>query len=314
MATPSRLRSLPAVALSVAALVSGLLTTSAGPTAASTVRYGTVVFVADGDTIDVDLAGDGTHRPRRIRYIGVQATELSRYSHTLSKIRGECWAVAATRYLHQLVDGRQVRITSRREASHRGSRLHRSIAFQQDGRWQDSGRLVLAAGLALPDLTKPEYAWNRDYLVVAEQAAAAHLGMYGDPARCGPGVQPGATLDVDVRWDAPGNDGAHPNGEAVRITNRGAGAVDLSYWWVRDAAYRGPHARGYTFAAGTVVGAGRTLVVHPGRGADRARVRYWGLSEPVFANVTASPSYLGDGAWLFDPRGNLRAWDMYPAR
>ncbi len=68
------------------------------------VQYGKVVFVDDGDTIDVDVAGDGTSRPVRIRYIGIQAMELSVYSHTLSKLRGECWGVDAAKNLHRIRD------------------------------------------------------------------------------------------------------------------------------------------------------------------------------------------------------------------
>jgi endonuclease YncB( thermonuclease family) len=48
---------------------------------------GTVVFVADGDTIDVDVDGDGTHRPKRVRITGINAMELHVYSHAQSRRR-----------------------------------------------------------------------------------------------------------------------------------------------------------------------------------------------------------------------------------
>ena len=39
----------------------------------------------------------------RVRYIGIQAMELSVYSHTLSKLRGECWGVDAAKNLHRIL-------------------------------------------------------------------------------------------------------------------------------------------------------------------------------------------------------------------
>jgi hypothetical protein len=31
-------------------------------------------------------------------------------------------------------------------------------------------------------------------------------------------------------------------------------------------------------------------------------------------NPAGAPRYMGDGGFLFDPDGDLRAWDMYPCR
>src|SRR3954447_24111289 len=56
-----------------------------------------VTFVADGDTIRAKIGG----REKTIRFTGINAMELHRYSSTPSKRRGECHAVAAT----NLVDG-----------------------------------------------------------------------------------------------------------------------------------------------------------------------------------------------------------------
>ena len=40
---------------------------------------GKVTFIADGDTINVDIDGDGTHTPKRIRITGIQAMEQTTY-------------------------------------------------------------------------------------------------------------------------------------------------------------------------------------------------------------------------------------------
>ena len=73
-----RVRTLTVSVTAVAGLLAPVLVTGAGPAQAAAVNYGKVVFVDDGDTIDVDVAGDGTGRPVRVRYIGIQSMELSR--------------------------------------------------------------------------------------------------------------------------------------------------------------------------------------------------------------------------------------------
>ena len=98
----------------------------------------------------------------------------------------------------------------------------------------------------------------------------------------------------------------------MEITDTGATPLPLGGWWVRDNAYRGSKAHGYVFPAGVVVAPGSSIRVHPGVRTDTAHDLYWGLPEPVFENVSGAPRNMGDGAWLFDPDGDLRAWQMYP--
>jgi hypothetical protein len=45
--------------------------------------------------------------------------------------------------------------------------------------------------------------------------------------------------------------------------------------------------------------------VHVGRGHNRSGVFYWGLRNQIFQNI-------GDGAYLFDPHGDLRQYMVYP--
>jgi endonuclease YncB( thermonuclease family) len=299
----------PALALLAASAVSG-----SPPAAADSVTYGTVVMVDDGDTIDVDIRGDGTSAPRRVRYIGVQAMELHTYKRDLDDATGECWAVEAGRFLERVAEGRRARLTSRLESSHKGSRLHRSVAVQRGGVWVDTGGLVIDAGLALPDTAKIEYLHNGDYMARAQQAAASGLGMWGDPTHCGVGPDQQTPIEVVVGWDAPGNDSANINGEYVELTNRGTAALPLGGWWLRENAYRGYKARGFVFPAGVTLAPGGSLRVHPGVGTHTATDLFWGLDEPIFENVSGAPRHMGDGAYLFDPQGDLRAWQMYLCR
>ena len=310
------LRVAAAALTAVAGLVAPMLLTTLPAQAVSALQYGKVVFVDDGDTIDVDLKGDGTSKPVRVRFIGIQAMELHVYSHTLSKLRGECWGVDAAKNLHRLVAGQQVRLTARKEssASTHNVRPRRFVSVKVNGVWTDVGAMQLDAGLVLPDLIPDEYSHNLDYARRAQTAAANGAGFWGSSSRCGIGPSQDDQVKVDVNWDAEGNDGQNVNGEWVDVTNLGVNPVDLSGWWVRDAAYRGYKAHGYTFPAGTVVAPGDRVRLKIGHGTDGGGVLYWGLSIPIFANVTEGATFMGDGAWLYDPKGDLRAWYMYPCR
>lgn len=313
--TKSRLRVAAAALTAAAGLVAPLLVTTS-PAQAASAQYGKVVFVDDGDTIDVNVAGDATSKPVRVRFIGIQAMELRRYSRTLSKLRGECWGVDAAENMYRLVKGKRVRLTSRKATSQstRNVRPRRFVAVKVNGVWTDVGAMQLDAGLVLPDLIPTEYTHNLDYMRRAQTAAANGVGMWGAPSKCGYGPSQGDRLVVTVNWDAEGYDGENVNGEWVDITNTGASTVSLAGWWLRDAAYRGYKAHGYTFPAGAQVAPGQRVRLHVGKGTNDADTFYWGLGAPIFANVTGGRKWMGDGAWLFDPRGDLRAWNMYPCR
>jgi micrococcal nuclease len=278
--------------------------------------YGKVVFVDDGDTVDVDIKGDHTSRPARIRYIGIQAMELHVYSKTLSKLRGECWGVEAARTLHAMLYHKQVRLTARHSTSKSSvnPRPLRTVSVQQNGHWVDTGGAQIDLGLALPDLRPDEYLHNGDYMMRGQRAAANHVGMYSDSAHCGVGPSQDDPLRTVINWDAAGNDSRNVNGEWIDIFNDGSSPVSLAGWWIRDAAYRGFKAHGYEFPSGAVIQPGSKIRLHVGRGDNDANTLYWGLKIPIFANVTNNAKMMGDGAWMFDPQGDLRAYQMYPCR
>lgn len=305
---------------------------AAAYTAAGVTEYGKVVFVADGDTIDVDIEGkadgaDGT----RIRFLTTQAMELTEYHHDLDDVRGECHAKQAAKALKQILftdvtsrtAGRRVRLIASDPASSNLGREARFVAVKlSDGKWHDVGYMMIKKGLVLPSFHKTEYRWNKLYRLRSQQAAAAGAGLF-DTNHCGSG--PSARLSVTAHWDADGNDSANINGEYFKVTNKGSTSESLAGWWVRDSATRrgtNPDAaiaaaqtrRGFIFPSGASVGAGRSVYVHPGSApSHRASGHYYmGLSIPIFENTTGSPVYLGDGGYLFDPQGDLRAWHQYP--
>jgi endonuclease YncB( thermonuclease family) len=258
-----------------------------------------VTFVADGDTVDAAIQGVGK---RRIRVTGINAMELSRYSRTPSRRRGACHGVAATTLLERMIRKShwRVRLAAQHTSSHSGARLRRSIQVRSGGRWQDAGPAILRAGLALWLPNGPESAWNHSYSLLAQKAAARGVGLY-DTSSCGAGPEAGARLRLRVNWDANGSDTKNVNGEFFEVTNLDPShAVRVGHWWVRDSDLRQ-----YTLPAGATIPAGGQIRVHIGRGHARGTSFFWGFSHPIF-----DPS--GDGGYLFDTQGDLRAWMIYP--
>jgi hypothetical protein len=149
--------------------------------------------------------------------------------------------------------------------------------------------------------------------VLAQLAEAARKGLY-DPAACGSGPDQDAPIGVTFNWDADGNDAQDLNGEWIDVHNAGARDLRLGGWWVRDSwlRYGQHHVPGYRLPDATVVPAGRTLRLRVGCGAAGELEQHWCLRESAFENVSAGFGTMGDGAYLFDPQGDLRAWQTYP--
>ena len=267
--------------------------------------YGKVTFVADGDTIDVRLRGSGV---RRVRLTGINAMELTRYSKYPRRRRGACHAKAATARLEQLIrrGGRRVRLAAQDPASVAGRRLRRQVSARIGGRWVDLGRVLVQEGRALWLPHGVEYAWNRDYRVLSQTAAARRQRLF-DPQGCGPGPAPAVQPRLRLRWDARGNDGANVNGEWADIANPAGVPLPIGRWSFRDSS-----ARRFTFPRGTAIPAGGRVRLHVGRGTSGGRRFHWGLPGPAFENPTGGRRAMGDGGYLFDPRGNLRAAVIYP--
>jgi len=264
----------------------------------------TLDFVDDGDTIDVHIAGAGNHR---IRFTGVNATEQSVYNSNLAKQRGECHALDAT-YLTSTMIARshnQVRLVYQNKLTRAGVRYVKDIQVFVRGSWHDLNSLLVSRGYALYLPNGTETAWNREYMFEMQQAAQKRIGLF-DTSFCGFGPDQDIPIQVTVNWNAPGNDTINPNGEYVRVYNRGARPLTLDGWWVRDSG-----TKRYHFPIGTVVQPNTHITVHVGKGDDTPSTLYWGLRTPIFNNVNMAKG-IGDGAYLFDPQGDMRAWIMYP--
>ena len=269
---------------------------------------GKLTFVDDGDTVDVRLpTSTGKRKTVRVRITGIQAMEQRVYTRDPRKRRGECHSLQATARLEQLVkEGRgTVRLGAQKPASSSGGRLRRSVAVKLHGKWSDLGSVLLAEGHVLWLPNPSEYAWNATYNELSQRAAASGANLW-NPRTCGPGPSDDAALRLTVFPDAKGNDFQNVNGERVTIENLGAAPVPLTGWWLRDSSLRR-----LRLPAWATIPAGGEIAVRVGKGEDTEDTIYWGLEEPMFENATKGRG-MGDGAYLFDPKGDLRASMMYP--
>jgi endonuclease YncB( thermonuclease family) len=268
-----------------------------------------VTFVGDGDTISVRLDNRRKDPPQRIRVTGIQAMEEHVYTTNVAQRRGECQAGEATARLEGLIrrSRNRVQLAAQSDASRSRGRPLRLVRVRIGGRWRDVGRILLDEGLVLPLAFKSEWALNATYSKLAQRAAEKRMGVWNS-YYCGPGPEDLAYLRVWVNSDAPGNDGDNPNGEWVKVRNLDpTKPVSLAGWWLRDSGLRR-----YTFPAGVTVPAGGTVTMFVGAGTNTASDFFWGQASGVFDNATSEGG--GDGAYLFDTEGDLRAWMVYPCR
>jgi endonuclease YncB( thermonuclease family) len=257
--------------------------------------YGRAVNVIDGDTVDVAIDGWGQEP---VRMLTIQAMEMSINYLNL----GDCHGKEAKIKLERLVEGRRVRLSALHADSRGQGRPLRYIEFQRHGRWIDAGYKLIRGGHALWFPKANEYVRNLEYHRAADRAARHHLGLF-NPTFCGRGPAQDARLTMSLRYTGPGT----ADGEWMRINNHSARGVSLAGWYVRDSALRR-----HTFPRGARVGAGSSVYVHPRYGTNTERHFYWDLGSAVFENPTGAPEHMGDGGYLFDPDGDLRAHRTYP--
>ncbi len=275
-----------------------------------TIWHGTVRYVDDGDTLDADVPGDGLGGLLRVRITGIQAMEQTSYK--AAQRAGDCHAVDATKRLEQLVKRskkKRIRVASLYpESRSRGRRL-RSIAVRYRGRWHDVGRIMISEGHALWWPGQSEDATNVRYSILAQHAAAAHKGLYS-PNYCGVGPNEGHAIRLWANWDADGNDHDDVNGEWVKIKNLDTiNPLPLDGWYVRDSGLRR-----FTFPPGASIAPNSSVTVYAGQGEPFAGAYFWNLTAPVFENISGDDRGMGDGAYLFDPQGDVRASMIYPCR
>ena len=270
-----------AISLSVVLSVVASIVPSHPAAAAVSWETGVVTHIADGDTFDIDLGP----KTERIRIIGIQAMEI-----------GECHAAEATARLAQLIDGKTVSIGSEDPSVEMQGRLARHVKLNG----VNVGETLAREGLVLAFPHPTETTYNLDYISAADEAQAARIGVWDDDS-CGSGPKQSNPLRLWAKYDADGDDNNNVNGEWVRIKNDGGSNISLNGWSVRDSALNI-----YDFPGGASLPGGETITVYVGSGSNTSTKFYWGMSGPIFNNA------VGDGAYLIDSDGDIRAHFTYP--
>jgi endonuclease YncB( thermonuclease family) len=269
---------------------------------------GTVTFIGDGDTLSVDLDGDGTKKPVRVRMTGINAPEETVYTNRPEDRVGECHANEATARLEELVASAKgrVQLAAIDPESRSNSRLRRAVSIKVHAGWRDLGRSLINEGYVLWLPGRGEWAYNNSYGKLAQKARARYRGIWNSVA-CADG--PEAHIRFWVSPDPEGNDDTRVNGEWFKLKNTDpVNAIDVSGWRVRDS-----DTRGYAIPPGTVIQPGATLTIYVGEGVNTPTDLFWGLRKPIFDNVRPD-RLLGDGGYLFDLDGDLRGSVVYPCR
>jgi endonuclease YncB( thermonuclease family) len=283
------LTALASVAAVVPLLVAGPLT----PGQAGTYDTGKVTKVIDGDTVVVD------HRAV-VRLIGIDTPE-----------HGQCGYEAATRALRRLVGGKQVVLRSDTGRSGLRGRPERRVLVRSGGRLVDSTTSMLERGLGVWMPRKGEVTNTKAHHRAADLAAAAGTGWF-DEDRCGAGPGPEGALRMTVQWNADAtkalSDAQRRNEEFIRIRNVSSVSVDIDGWTLRVG-----NDRSRKVPAGGAIPPGGTVTVHVGYGTNTVTDRYLGSSVPMLQNADQTGHHhLGSGAYLVDPRGDMRAHMTYP--
>jgi endonuclease YncB( thermonuclease family) len=284
---------------------SGISSATPSLSGGETVRErGYVARVTDGDTFRF------AQTPKRktkdytvVRLLGLQAPEVSR--HRMAG--GQCGGDAAQAALTAVAEGKEVVLASETDTRRRGRILRTAHVRNADGSWTDLTAYMLDRGLGQWFPKKRETAHNLQYRQLMEAAVVRRQHMW-DPAFCGTRYEAGKPVRIWVQSDPSGNDKRNINGEYVAIHNPGTSTLNISGWTVRDGALNW-----FRLPPGTTVSPGRTFTVHVGSGANTADAAYWGWRRPIFTNATRDGAdYMGDGAYLLDPQGNVRAMFTYP--
>lgn len=284
----------PRLAVTTVVLMSlAMLLVQAPEPASALQERGRVTRVLDGDTVDVDLDGDGA-ADEQVRLVGLDTPE-----------KNQCGYSVAQRKLKRLVEGRVVTlVTDNSEAFATQGRILRRVVVKRDGKRIDATAWMLRRGLGLWKPYPEEPSAMPRYRFLTSVAAEDGRNLFaGDWCSAGPAA--GVRLRLDLQWKADTNRGEH-----IRITNLGPGEVDLSDWMIRSG-----RVRKYRVPKGGAIAEGRTLTIHVGSGTNGHYHRYLGSGRSLFPDIDVLDplaGYPGEGAYLLDPGGDVRAHQLYP--
>lgn len=239
-----------------------------------------VTSVTDGDTLRILVGGV----EERLRLIGINAPEA-----------GECFSDRSADALAALVEGEGLRLE--RDESDR-DRFGRLLRYVHVDDVFVNERLV-EEGFAIARRYPPDTA-RADRLDDAQERAESERRGLWAPDACGATAEGRITIG-EIRFDADGPDNENLADEWVELRNEGSSPVDLGGWQIKDesATHR------YDVPGGFTLGAGTTVRLHTGCGADTRTDLYWCNEGSAIWNND------GDTVFVLDPAGNVVASESY---
>ena len=179
---------------------------------------GQVVWVTDGDTIVVELAGG---RQVDVRLVGVNAPDSA-----------ECFYSEATSFLIELVKGADVGLDDLGL-----DQFGRTLAYVWSGTDFVNERLV-STGHAIATTPRDDETHGSD-LIGAETAAFESGAGLWNAESCGVGALPAVSIDTSKSvFNPSGPDDEVLDQEVLVLVNSGSVAVELAGWTLRDESSR----------------------------------------------------------------------------
>jgi hypothetical protein len=184
--------------------------------------------------------------------------------------------------MEELVLGKEVYMEKDEEDRDRYGRLLRYVYIGDEM----VNLIMLEEGLATVYILEPNDAYEKLFRNAEESAMGSRLGLWSRVSehRCS------GCIDVEINWNAEGNDCDNPDGEWVKLQKRCSFGCDLTGWSLKDSG-----TTTYNFPRFTL-GAGSSVTIPSGPGRDSATELYWdkGGSCPAVWNNDGDTLYLRD--------------------
>jgi micrococcal nuclease len=204
--------------------------------------------VIDGDTV---ILSDGS----RVRLIGINTPEHGMYFY------GE-----AKEALEIMVLGKNVTLEKDISEKDQYRRLLRYVHV--DSLFVNLE--MVKRGFANVYTYPPDVKYMDKFLEAERYARENNLGLWQK--------SDSTSVEIQVNYDAPGNDNTNLNGEYVMIKNTGKEIINIYGWTIKDSATSIYKFGRYLFKPGEVI------YIFTGSGEDSEGKFYWGNTKPVWNN------------------------------